>query len=139
MLAEIDASEAFAPVFALRERLILVTIVLLLFAAAVGFVISRTISQPLLSLAQDTEKFGRGDLSHRASVHSHDEIGTLACTFNQMADNMMANTDQLRKEIGERRRAEEDLSASREELRNLSTHLQSVREEERRGVARYFL
>ena len=35
-----------------------------------------------------------------------------------------------------RRRAEEELTRSQEQLRNLSRHLQTVREEERKGVAR---
>jgi PAS domain S-box-containing protein len=39
-------------------------------------------------------------------------------------------------DITERRRAEEELERSREELRNLSSHLQSVRERERTQIAR---
>ncbi|MGQ0792915.1 MAG: GAF domain-containing protein [Deltaproteobacteria bacterium] len=39
-------------------------------------------------------------------------------------------------EIAYRMRAEKDLSASREQLRALAGHLQSVREEERKGIAR---
>ena len=39
-------------------------------------------------------------------------------------------------DITERRRAEEELERSREELRNLSSHLQSVREQERTQIAR---
>jgi len=40
------------------------------------------------------------------------------------------------RDITERKRAEEELKASREQLRRLSTHLQSVREEERTNLAR---
>lgn len=39
-------------------------------------------------------------------------------------------------DITERKRAEEELTYSREQLRNLSMHLQSVREEERTAIAR---
>jgi len=39
-------------------------------------------------------------------------------------------------DITERKRAEEELTYSREQLRNLSMHLQSVREEERTTIAR---
>ncbi len=136
MLSEIDASEALHPVFELRERLIFLSLFLLLGAVAVGFVISRTISGPLLSLAQDAETLGMGDLSHRAHIHGKDEIGMLARTFNTMAVSLMEKTGQMQGEIGERKRAENRLKASREQLRNLSVHLQSVREEERRSVAR---
>jgi PAS domain S-box-containing protein len=40
------------------------------------------------------------------------------------------------RDITERKRAEEELLASREQLRALSRHLQSLREEERAGIAR---
>jgi len=136
ILAEIDTSEAFSSVFLLRERLILLGIVILFVAAVVGVVISRTISKPILSLAKATEKFGKGDLSHRATAKSDDEIGLLAATFNRMAENTMQNTAQLQREIIERRRAEDEVTTSRERLRNLSAHLQTVREEERKGIAR---
>lgn len=136
MLSEIDASEAFHPVFELRERLIFLSLFLLLGAVAAGFMISRTISGPILSLAKDAETLGKGNLSHRANVMGKDEIGTLALTFNTMAASLMEKTGQMQSEIGERKRAEDRLKASREQLRNLSTHLQSVREEERQGVAR---
>ncbi len=42
----------------------------------------------------------------------------------------------LIRDITERKQAEEELKASREQLRELSTHLQSVREEERTRLAR---
>jgi len=40
------------------------------------------------------------------------------------------------RDISRRKRAEEDLEASRQELRELAEHLQSAREEERTGIAR---
>ncbi|MGA2625318.1 MAG: HAMP domain-containing protein [Bacteroidota bacterium] len=136
ILAEIDTSEAFSSVHLLRERLILLGLAILFVSAVVGVVITRTISKPILSLARATEKFGKGDLSHRASPESDDEIGLLAETFNRMAENTMQNTAQLQREIIERRRAENQVTTSHERLRNLSAHLQTVREEERKGIAR---
>lgn len=42
----------------------------------------------------------------------------------------------VKEDISERKRVEQELSASREQLRNLSGHLQQVREEERTSIAR---
>jgi signal transduction histidine kinase len=136
ILAEIDVSEAFSSVFILRERLILFGLVILLVAALVVEVISRTISRPILSLAKTTEKFGKGDFTNRADIRSNDEIGLLAGTFNRMAESTMQHTVLLQKEIDDRKRAEDEVKSSRERLRNLSAHLQTVREEERKGIAR---
>jgi signal transduction histidine kinase len=136
ILAEIDMSEAFASVYALRERILMLSLFILLFAAILAFVISQTVTRPIQLLAAVTERFGRGDLNGRAVVQAQDEVGELASAFNRMAENTMQHTVQLRSEIASRTRAEEELLASREQLRNLSRHLQSVREEERKGVAR---
>jgi signal transduction histidine kinase len=136
ILAEIDASEAFRPVLALRERLILLGLVILLLSAIAAMFIAQTISRPILELTSATEKFGKGDLTFRANVWTQDEIGMLATTFNSMAERTMTNTRELRSEIAERRRAQEEVHVSHQRLRNLSAHLQTVREEERKGLAR---
>jgi signal transduction histidine kinase len=136
MLAEIDTQEAFRSIAALRERLVLWGLVTLFLGLIVSVVVARSISHPVLSLARTAAQFGGGDLAPRARVRTRDEIGTLASTFNDMADRIARNTDALEREIVERRSAEARLTASRETLRNLSAHLQSVREDERKGVAR---
>jgi signal transduction histidine kinase len=136
ILAEIDAHEAFAPVAALRERLIFAGLVLLLLAWVIGFVLARMIARPLVALTAATDRFAAGDAFPHVPDTSPDEIGLLAKTFNRMAERMSENTERLRREIDERTKAERELRTSHEELRSLSTHLQSVREEERQGVAR---
>ncbi len=136
MLAEIDGDEAFAPVAELRERMVLVGIVVMLAAAALAITIARTVSRPILALAVVTERFGAGDLAGRAAAGRRDDIGVLATAFNTMADAIGEKTRELEAEIAERRRAERELEQSREQLRNLSAHLQRAREDERKGIAR---
>ncbi|MBL0175576.1 MAG: HAMP domain-containing protein [Ignavibacteria bacterium] len=136
ILAEIDVNEAFASVFALRERIVMLSLFIFLFAAILAFAISQTVTRPIQALATVTERFGRGDLAGRAAIGAQDEIGDLAATFNRMAENTMQNTAQLQSEIASRMRIEQELRDSREELRNLSRYLQTAREEERKGVAR---
>jgi signal transduction histidine kinase len=136
LLSEIDEVEAFRSVYELREQLILSGLIILLFAVALGFVISQTITKPISDLTRISDLFGRGEMDHRASMHGRDEIGLLATTFNTMAEKIKFHTGRLEDEIGERRLAEERLQGSQEQFRNLSRHLQSVREEERKSVAR---
>lgn len=136
MLSEIDETEAFRSVYVLRERLILSGLIILLVAVGLGFVMSQTISRPIRTLTTATERFGHGDFDNRAIVRAQDEIGLLARTFNTMAEKIRSHTRQLEEEVDVRRRAEEELTRSQEQLRNLSRHLQTVREEERKGVAR---
>jgi twitching motility protein PilJ len=55
----------------------------------------RTVLRPLQSLKQSAEKFAEGDHTQRADVVYQDEVGQLATTFNQLADNINQSELQL--------------------------------------------
>ena len=57
-----------------------------LIALLVGLVLARTISRPLTTLTALAGRMAQGDLRQRVQVSSSDEIGTLASTFNTMAE-----------------------------------------------------
>jgi len=59
--------------------------VLLLLAAALGWFISRRISQPLQEMRQGAERFAAGDFSHRLPIPDSVELASLALTLNRMA------------------------------------------------------
>ena len=54
-------------------------------AAGAGWLISRRLITPLLSLTQVTARMAAGDLAARASVGRSDELGQLGSAFNHMA------------------------------------------------------
>ena len=56
--------------------------------AGVTLVLSRRIARPLEQLQRGTERFARGDLTHRLSVADSLELGSLAEMLNQMAANL---------------------------------------------------
>ncbi|HWH80382.1 MAG TPA: ATP-binding protein [Candidatus Binatus sp.] len=49
---------------------------------------SRRFTQPILTLREGAEQIGSGNLDHRVSIESEDEIGDLAQQFNRMADQL---------------------------------------------------
>lgn len=53
--------------------------------------LSKVIAQPIKRLLEDVRKFMEGDKSARAEVFADDEVGQLACSFNQMADTINAS------------------------------------------------
>lgn len=69
----------------------------------VGF--SEALTRPILQLVAAAKAVGRGDLNHRITVNSRDEIGELGETFNTM--------------IAMRRKAEEALQKSEDAYRSL--------------------
>lgn len=105
-----------------RVIYLVVIIVVLISGLGVFLGVRILIIHPLENLISGINRIGAGDLSHRVRVRARDEIGELAGSFNRMT------------EIVEERTAE--LIRANEQLRNLSAHLQSIRESERTHIAR---
>ncbi|UCC63601.1 MAG: HAMP domain-containing histidine kinase, partial [Anaerolineae bacterium] len=70
-------------------------------AAAAGWFISRNINAPLLNLTGVTARMAGGDLSARADVASQDELGLLAYSFNQMAEQVEKTVVTLRRFVSD--------------------------------------
>ncbi|PIQ83975.1 MAG: hypothetical protein COV75_04720, partial [Candidatus Omnitrophica bacterium CG11_big_fil_rev_8_21_14_0_20_63_9] len=79
----VDAAVALSLVTAL---------VMALLAVGLGAVMAGTIARPVMRLAQDAKIVGSGQLSHRTSVTSGDEIGELARAFNRMTEDLELTT-----------------------------------------------
>lgn len=61
--------------------------------------LGRVIARPLYTLVDATRRIGKGELSHRVRIHSGDEIGELAVSFNQMADDLVERGKQLEEKM----------------------------------------
>ncbi|MDP7035978.1 MAG: SpoIIE family protein phosphatase [Planctomycetota bacterium] len=68
---------------------ILTTLVSVLLGILVSFFLASRITKPVRSLVQDIEVVASGDLEHRTIVHSKDEIGVLASTFDSMTQSLL--------------------------------------------------
>jgi signal transduction histidine kinase len=75
--------------------------VAVLLAAGVGWYLSRRISAPILALTDVTARMAAGDLSSRAGIKSQDELGRLAHSFDQMADQVEATVLALRRFVSD--------------------------------------
>ena len=71
----------------------------LFMAAAVmvfsGLFIWLMVNEPVKRLIRGTEQVRKGNLDHRISLKNHDEIGTLALSFNQMTDDLRRARNEL--------------------------------------------
>jgi signal transduction histidine kinase len=83
------------------------------------FSVSKAIQQGLTSIIRAANAFSTGQLGTRAKVLSRDEIGMVASSFNEMADNLQKRVRELAElnrdkehEIAERERAETELRAA---------------------------
>jgi GAF domain-containing protein len=104
----------------LRKQGLTIVIVMTLFAGALAFWFSRSVTNPLQALVKVTQRMTLGDLTARAQAETRDEIGILAAAFNEMAAKQMENVQTLEQRVADRTRA---LAASTEVSRRLSTIL----------------
>jgi PAS domain S-box-containing protein len=107
---------AIAPSVAERGRV--VWFGLLLLAVTVGAVLaaSRKITRPLREITQAVEDFGQGKSDLALPTASGDEAGTLARAFGRMARQVGDQQAALQAEVAERRRAEDSLRESEQQL-----------------------
>lgn len=79
--AEASVSQARANA---ANAFIISTLGILILAVGFGFVISHSVSRPILKLRDAAVEIGKGRLSKKITIRSKDEIGQLADAFRQM-------------------------------------------------------
>jgi sigma-B regulation protein RsbU (phosphoserine phosphatase) len=93
--------------------MLLVAVLFLLIEAAalvMGLALARSITGSVHELFAGTEHVRAGDFSHRIEVTTHDQLGDLADSFNQMTGSI----EDLLRQAEEKKRLEEELRIARE-------------------------
>jgi signal transduction histidine kinase len=97
-------------------RAIIVGIALGVLGGLVAWLISRRITAPIRELDHAAERFADGDYSRRVGVTASDEIGRLAQTFNQMAEQVQSAHTELAMRYDEAQSLATELEMSNEQL-----------------------
>jgi two-component system, NtrC family, sensor kinase len=87
-ITAIPRSAAYLTARDLLDKLMLVSMALIVTGAVVALLISRRLTKPLEQLALGAERIGQGDFDTRVHAESSDEIGALAVAFNRMASGL---------------------------------------------------
>lgn len=109
--------------------MIIAGIVLLGIGILIAWIMSRNIIQPLNKLTAAASGIAAGNYSSTAGVERRDEVGKLARAFNAMIEQVSEARYGLEQKIVES-------GQMNEQLRQLTAHLQNIREEERIHIAR---
>jgi len=125
----VDASEALYPVSALRLALMIPFSVLCLSTIAAALMFRTSVLRPIEKLSQTADAIRNGDLKAKANIKSHDEIGHLAESFDQMTGELENNIDSLNKQIEERLRAEEGMARVTSNLVDSVQELETANQE----------
>ena len=92
---------------------------ILIFAVVIGMgrFVSKRIVDSVNHLSKGAAEFGRGNLGHRIEARTEDELGALAETFNKMADDRKRAEDGILASEQQLRASNQQLSASEQQLR----------------------
>lgn len=61
------------------------TVIALLVTAVLGILLAQTITRPISDMRKQAIEMAKGNYSRKVKVHSHDEIGQLALSFNNLS------------------------------------------------------
>ena len=109
----------------IRSRLLLVTAGLLGGALGLIFWWTRKTVAPLMDLKRGAERFSQGDLSVRVPQGGIDEVGTLAATFNHLAETLQRTLEEKDHALTEANRLYRNLKVARARL-NQAERLSAV-------------
>lgn len=82
----------------LKRQLLYITIILLSFSLILSFLLSRTLTKPILDITKVSLEMASGNLSARIKLRQKDEIGRLAETINNLGQKL-SKIDQLRRDL----------------------------------------
>ncbi len=85
--------EFTAPVNGLRNALLFLGVVFLLFSLGAAFMIARSISKPIGEIVEVAEAVAVGDVTKTVNIQRQDEIGTLADSFRNMTLYLQENAE----------------------------------------------
>jgi class 3 adenylate cyclase len=88
LVAKVDTSEAFAPIYKLQRDLMIVGGLALLVVIVTGAWLSRSLLGPLRELTAGVTRFASGDYGAKVPVRTRDEIGALCTAFNGMVEEL---------------------------------------------------
>lgn len=97
VVASMPKAEIRAVTWSVGIRLVIGSLLAMLLAVGATVWLLRSKLAPLSDLVRQAEALGAGDLSARLNVASHDEIGQLARSFNQMGEALSTMVSHIRK------------------------------------------
>ncbi len=100
LVVKMDADEVYGAVNRMRSQLLFIGLIILGASVAIGFIFSKLLINPLLSLKANMDLLGQGILPENIENNSNDEIGEMTDTVNHLVEGLRKTADFAHK-IGE--------------------------------------
>jgi HAMP domain-containing protein len=105
LVTALPKKAAFASVLEMRNKVVALIFLLWLVALSVAYVLSRTITKPIILLSNAAAEVGKGNRDISVSIDSNDEVGQLGRSFNSMVENLGRTEREREKLVAELRDA----------------------------------
>jgi methyl-accepting chemotaxis protein len=109
IIAELQATEAFAPVTRVREKVVVwstgIAVALLGLGLLIAFSLLRSVTRPITKMQDTVSAIAGGDMSARSQLGGDDEFGQLSRAFDNLLDDRVSR-------LAEAERENEDLNNS---------------------------
>jgi methyl-accepting chemotaxis protein len=129
LIAKIDYSEGFAPINKLGTVVLAVGVATLLVAAFASLLLARTISQPIREGVNFAHQVAQGDLTATLPARDLSEVGSLALSLNQMAEDLSQIVMRIIEMVQNTSSAASQISAAAEQQeRTIASQAASINE-----------
>jgi signal transduction histidine kinase len=129
ILIEFSEKTVLEPASSYLQWITIIASILVCIGIFITWILSRNITRPLDKLTAAVSLIASGNDSPAVAIDRRDEVGKLARAFNAMTVQVRNAKNDLEKKVIEQEQMNE-------QLRNLSAHLQNIREQERIHIAR---
>jgi signal transduction histidine kinase len=102
VFVELPAAEAQQPVIDSGLRDLALLALGLLIAGAAGALLARRMVVPIRAMQESAQRIGRGDLGHRMSIRTGDELEALAEQFNRSTGALQESHETLERRVEDR-------------------------------------
>ncbi len=126
-------AEKIVTEFSRMDRTIIIMLIILLFSISAGvlitYILSRAVSIPVKLGLSFAQKIAAGDLTERIDLDQEDELGLLAKSLNQAADNLERLISSVNLSVNNLTMAVTDISSGNQNLSQRTTEQASSLEE----------
>ena len=101
IVAEMDETEAYAPIRDYARRVLVTAVALILGATALAVILSQFFVRPIRKLASAARLVGKGNTDVTVKLNNKDELRDLVDAFNGMTRNLKLKTEELERKVRE--------------------------------------
>jgi methyl-accepting chemotaxis protein len=132
---QMKSDETSKKVQNIKQFMIILSVITIIFGIVIAFVISRMISRPVVAITLGAKELAAGNLViEDIQTKNRDEIGELGSAFNEMKSNLQALIRKVSTNAEQVAASSEELFASAEQSSQVTNQVSSAIEEVARGA-----